>query len=448
MDKLSSRSINNVEAVNLLLIGLCSVLIPSILFSVWDGIIVFIILFLILRLFFKNYNRVLFTYSYGLLTLMATIFLIMLNAVNGKPFLAGGDDLFFYNAGKELFLANYDINTEIDGVPLWVANYPVYLYMISGYFGFLTFLGIDTLHFYHLTLFKVALGSIIPVLIFNIFEKSTKSLSRVELLLIVIFPATLLQTVSFLRDSVISLFFVAGVFALVQTEYRYLKVFWLISISVAIYFIRPVHSLFFVLFCTTYLLFLNKNYFWLKTFGFGSLLSLILVVVSWKFGDLFSEIDRVQGMYMELSADTSQSGSLGVKLYGANTPLLFPLKLLYYYLSPIPPPIVGGMNSLSWFLSLGAFLWYLVVFGFLKSVSRLINRRNPIWASTFVLFIVAGIVGISTSKDPRHLAFMYPIMLPFGLKELATIPKVQLYVFFLTIAVSGILGYVFFKFLL
>ena len=444
----SNQPVQKTEAVIFFLIGLASTIIPSVLFSVWDGLIVALILFCIGRLAFKKYDRLLFTFSYGLYLLNATFFLMILNWVNGNPFLAGGDDLFFYSAGKELFLAEYNIITEVDGIPLWVANYPFYLYLISFYYGFLSQLGLDSLHFYHLTLLKVAFGASIPVFIFNLARHYQKDITKVDLITIILFPALVLQTVSFLRDSIISFFFILGVLKAASNKRIISRLIWLLPLATIIYFIRPVHAFFLIIFLVIYIVFENRRFLWLKIFGVSALAVICLFFFNKEVTTFFEQYERVQGMYTELSLETNQEGSLGVKLYSSNAPMLIPIKLLYYFLSPIPPPIVSGLSGLSLYLSLGAIFWYFIIFGFLKSVMKQSSRENPFYVSLFVLFVLAGLVGISSSKDPRHLTFMYPIILPFGLKELNTMPKNQLYVICILSAIFGLLGYVLFKFVI
>jgi hypothetical protein len=443
-----SYPVNKSDALTLLILGVASTIFPTIFFSVWDGVFVAIFLFFAFRFFFKKYDRILFTFSFGLYLLNSTFFLFVLNLVNGSPFLSGGDDLFFYDAGKALFLSNYDINIDYEGFSLIAVNYPAYLYLISFFYGFFSFLGFDSLHFYHFTLFKVSLGAIIPVLIFKLRNFYYFNISKVDLIFIILFPTLILQTVSFLRDSLISLFFIFAVYKIVLNKKFIYKFLWMLPFSVILYFFRPLHGFLLIFFFVIYYFFSSKKFLWVKIFSFAFLFIFFVSYFISYFGDFLDQYQRLQGMYSELSIETNQEGSLGVVLYASSFPLIWPFKLLYFYLSPIPPPIFATFNILSIYLSLGSLFWYFIVFGFFKSVLRKVNTISPFYLSLFLLFLVAGIVGVNTSKDPRHLTFLYALIIPFGLGELKLISKEKFYFFIFGALIVGIISYTFLKLLI
>ena len=440
------NSIKKDEAITCLFIGLLSTLIPSFIFSVWDGLFVAIILFFFIRLFFKKYDRLLFTFSFGLFLLNSTIFLLILNFVNGSPYLTGGDDFLFYSAGKELYKTGFDINIEVDGVPLWASNYPAYLFLISFYYKFLSFFGLNSLHFYHLTLFKISIGAIIPVLVNKVCDLISFGLSKLTFIVIIMLPTLVYHTTTFLRESIISFFFVFGVFIILSNKPNVFKLLLILITTTILYFIRPIHSIFFIIFSALYFIFNRKN-----AFGIKFYILIIFFIIGYFIFDinnseLFIQYQNTQNSYFELTQLTSQEGSLGVKLYGSNNILMWPIKYLYYLMSPIPPPIVGTLNLLTIFISIGSILWYLIVLGFLKSGLRKTNRLNPFFLTLFILFLIAGAVGVNTTKDPRHLIFIFPLIIPFGLRELKTIPRYVLYLLLILILIIGILSYILMKF--
>jgi hypothetical protein len=442
-----NNPIKKEEALTCLLLGLLSTIIPTFLFSAFDGFIVALILFLFFRILFHKYDRLLFSFSYGLYLINSTFFLLILYIVNGSPFLTGGDDLLFYTAGKELYRARYDINIEVEGFPLWITNYPAYLFMISFYYELLSWIGLNSLHFYHLTLLKVSLGSVIPVIIYKIGNQISSGVSRFTLFVILMLPTLVLYTASFLRESVISFFFVFGVYIIISKKPSFYKLTIVTILIIIIYFIRPVHAVFLVLFFLIYFVSNRKSAFWFKFYIIFFLIISGLILYNFNGIGLFTQYQTVQNSYIELSKESSQEGSLGLKLYGSNFLLLWPLKFLYYFMYPIPPPIFGRLNLLTVFISLGSMIWYLIVLGFLKSIFRKVNRINPYFLSVYLLFIIAGAVGVSTSKDPRHLIFIYPLIIPIGIRELGIMPKMQLYLFFGVFGLIALFVYIILKFI-
>lgn len=443
-----SVPIKKEQAITCLLIGILSTLIPSVLFFTLDGIVVAIILYFTVILFLKNSKSeaILFTFSYGLLLVNSTFFLLLLNYVNGKPFLAGGDDLLFFTAGKELYINDFDINIEVDGLPLWVTNYPAYLFIISFYYKFLSFFGINSLSFYHFTLFKILLGSLIPILIYKIGHFVSIRFDKLALFVVLLMPTLVYHTTSFLRETVISFFFLSGVYIILSDKAIIIKSLLFILITVILYFIRPIHSFFFILFFLLYLIISRKTSSWIRL---NTAFIILIVIYYFKREDseLFLQYQRTQSSYQELSAITSQEGSLGVKLYGANDLFFWPIKYFYYLFSPIPPPIVATFNLLTVYMSLGALLWYLLVIGIIKSGLRVINRMDPYFLTLYILFFLAGVVGVNTTKDPRHLVFIYPLIIPISLGELIITKKSLLLVLVFSFFIVGILGYILFKFI-
>lgn len=448
MNKLEEKPFHKKETINILIVGLLSTIIPSILFGVLDGVIVALLLFFIFKIFLKKYDGVIFSLAFGLYLINSTFFLIITNYINGSPFLSGGDDLLFYLAGKQLYIADYDIRTELAGFPLWAANYPAYLYLISFYYGALSWIGFESLHFYHLTLLKVSLGSLIPVFIYRIGNRFSFGVSRMSLLVIILLPTFVIQTTSFLRESVISFLFIIGILIITSKKYGFYQVIFILILVSIIYFIRPIHAIFFIFFYITYMLLHKQNSFWVKACIITSIIVGFLIFSSLGYDDLFKQYDRIQSMYSELSLETNEEGSLGVLLYSSTSPFLLPIKLFYYYMSPIPPPIIGKVDLFTFYLSIGAVFWYLVIIGFLRTVFRKVNSGDSFFMSVYLLFIFVGIIGVSTSKDPRHLTFLYPLIIPFGLRELNLIPKIQLYLIFPVLGLLGLVGYILLKYIL
>ena len=442
-----NNPIKKEEALTTLFLGLFSTIIPTVLFSAFDGVILALILFLFFRILFHKYDRLLFSFSYGLYLINSTFFLLILYIVNGSPFLSGGDDLTFYTAGKELYASRFDINIEVEGIPLWIINYPAYLFMISFYYELLSWIGLNSLHFYHLTLLKVSLGSVIPVIIYKIGSQISSRVSRYTLFVIIMLPTLVLNTTSFLRESIISFFFVIGVYIILSKNKSLYKIIFVSILIIVIYFIRPVHAFFLVLFILINFILKSKRTYWIIFYIVIFLIISVLFLYDFYEIGIFNKYQIVQSSYLELSKETSQDASLGIKLYSSNNLLLWPLKFLYYIFSPIPPPIFGSLNLLTIFISIGNLIWYSIVFGFIKSIFRKVNRTNPYFLSVFLLFVIASAVGVSTSKDPRHLVFMYPLIIPISIRELGMMSKLQLYLFLGVFGLIALIVYIFLKFI-
>ncbi len=431
-----------VKGLNFLFLGIVATFIPALVFKVPDAPILALLLYAVLRAFLKRDTGAVFTLAFGIYLISSAFFLLATNYTFGRPFLGGGDDMYFFIAAKTLVKAKLDINTTVDGIPLWSSSYTGYLYLLGYYYKAISSLGFDSFHFYHLSILKVGIGSLIPVLVYAIFKRNSFIQLEGSLWILVLFPTLVIHVVSLLREAVISVLFLFVVYKVVNSRWQLTALLWVLLISFLVYSIRPVHSAFVGLFYFLWV-FLSrpKN----LTLKLGTLVVVFfLFTMNWIKGiSLFgSDLDRIQGMYLALAQETNQEGSIGLRLYTSNFLLIQPLKLLYYFMSPIPPPMVIRLNLLSTYISLGIVFWYLYVFGFFSGYVNFLRKGDRLYLTVFLLFIISGIVGVVSSKDPRHLVYIYPLIIPFGYSQLQFIPKrriQQIVISFLSLSVVGYL---------
>ncbi len=431
-----------VKGLNFLFLGIVATFIPALVFKVPDAPIVALLLYAVLRAFLKRETGAVFTLAFGVYLISSAFFLLATNYTFGRPFLGGGDDMYFYIAAKTLVKAKLDINTTVDGIPLWSSSYTGYLYLLGYYYKAISSLGFDSFHFYHLSILKVGIGSLIPVLVYAIFKRNSFIQLEGSLWILVLFPTLVIHVVSLLREAVISVLFLFVVYKVVNSRWQLTALLWVLLVSFLVYSIRPVHSAFVGLFYFIWV-FLSrpKN----LTLKLGTLVVVFfLFTMNWIKGiSLFgSDLDRIQGMYLALAQETNQEGSIGLRLYTSNFLLIQPLKLLYYFMSPIPPPMVIRLNLLSTYISLGIVFWYLYVFGFFSGYVNFLRKGDRLYLTVFLLFFISGIVGVVSSKDPRHLVYIYPLIIPFGYSQLQFIPKrriQQIVISFLSLSVVGYL---------
>jgi len=444
-DKILLSKRFKVQGFILLFLGILSTLIPSIVFDVSKAPLIAILLYALVRIFLKRNSAAVFNLAYGVYLISGAFFLLVTTYTFGFPFLGGGDDKFFYEAGRALAQADMNINTYVDGVPLWAANYPGYLYILAGFYKVLALMGFGQYHFFYLSLLKICIGSLIPVLVFKIFRTLPHVYSERSLWILVLFPTLVIHTVSLLRESVISVVFLLMVYQVVKDSKPIKGLFWMLVCTALVFVVRPVHASFLVIFFLTYTFLSYPKYLAIKLGGL--IIVFITLSMNWVQGLSFlgSDLDRVQDAYLTLAKESNQEGSIGIKLYTSNSLLLQPVKLVYFFLSPIPPPIVISINLLSIYISLGIIYWYLYVFGFFAGFSNFIKRGDRLYLTTLILFLVSGIVGVVSSKDSRHLIYIYPLIIPYGYAQVQFMRKRTIKQIVYGFLAFGVMGYIILK---
>jgi hypothetical protein len=434
-----------VKGLNFLFLGIVATFIPALVFKVPDAPLIALLLYTVSRAFLKRDTGAVFTLAFGVYLISSAFFLLATNYTFGRPFLGGGDDMYFFIAAKTLVKAKLDINTTVDGIPMWASNYTGYLYLLGYYFKAISSLGFDSFHFYHLSLLKVCIGSFIPVLVFKIFKENKLIQLESSIWILVLFPTLVIHVVSLLREAVISVVFLFVVYRVIRSRWHIVAVLWVLFGAFLVYNIRPVHAVFVGLFYLIWVFLSRPKNLTLKLGGL--VIVFFLLTMNWIKGvSLFgSDLDRIQGMYLALAQETNQEGSIGLRLYTSNFLLIQPLKLIYYFMSPIPPPMVIRLNLLSTYISLGIVFWYLYVFGFFSGYMNFLRKGDRLYLTVLLLFIISGIVGVVSSKDPRHLVYIYPLVIPFGYSHLQFIPKRRIQQIVITFLSLGVVGYLLLK---
>jgi hypothetical protein len=434
-------------AIWTLIVGIGCVVLSSLLLSAFDGIIVALMLFCFFFALLTGASRLIFTFTFGFYLIFLTFFIVSTHILYGGPFLNGGDDSFFYDASKQVFLSNYDLNIKVDVFPLWIVNYPAYLYIFAYFFGLLSYFGLDSMSFYHLSLLKVALGSLVPVILYKVIKDHRWLTGRGVLSTVILFPTLTFYTVSLLRESILVLLFILVVWISTRRDNLLFSFLLVLIISILAYFIRPVHGILLFVFFGIYTLFSYKASILVKICALAFFSLLIYSFNIFAFAEIFHELNEVQEKYIAHSNEVNDVGSIGLKLYNSEHIWLWPVKLIYYLLSPIPPPIFSDFNGLALFLTLGSILWYFFVFGLFSSLRRRSNWNKPLYSSAVFIIFVSCIIGVSSSKDPRHLVFLSPLIVLLGHVELLHISKARLVFGGVFITLFGLLFYVFLKFI-
>lgn len=379
-----------------------------------DSSIVFSFVFLAFIGFFLFSNgssRTLFLFHYVLYSLFAICFYEYYTSVNGASFIGGGDDEFFYKISKGFYLDNFERNRFYEGVFFPITTYQGYIYTLSGYLWILNVLGFDSTNVFHFILINVLVGSFSGMLVFRIARKIGYQLGG-YLFIITLFPVTVWYGVTLLRDSFILFFFLLLIDTLVSSEKLTLKqillsVLWIILTAT----IRPAHAIIF-----SFLLGV-KFFFSIQGIVSKVLLIMVAIIVIFTFlessvNDQLEEVSQVAENYDSEISENASGSSIGRLLYSSSNPVFIVIRPVVLFFSPIPPLIFSGLTFDNLFLSIGNLLWYFFGASFLVLLyvkGRTIIYSNIYLSLTSVILFTPIIISL-TSRDPRHIVFVYPIV--------------------------------------
>jgi hypothetical protein len=397
-------------------------------------------------LFFKNKTLTIYILSLSVSIIYFVIYTFITFYETNSLFLPGGDDEFFYTTSLQLFDNGFDSDTLLSGGRnLSSANYLGYLYLnniIINILDFIPFFEVDILSFRFI---KYLLTALIPVFIYKIFKNTVFRLNNKGILILILFPQVIFFNYSLIRSSYISLLFCILVYVILYFNNRTIKYLFVVMIIALTAFFRDVSALFLLLFLIFYNLKFEK-----KNILFS--LSIILLTIYSSFF-LFSQtalgvkLSNIQNAFIELSISTNSS-SLGLSVLLSKNPLMFPIKLVYIALSPIPPKFIYNINFINFINFIGNLSWYIISLG--CAVYYVKNRNkfsDKISIPLFLCFFSSTIIILNTTMNPRHIAFMYPFFVPIGIYGLNSLNVAKKTFMFITSGIVAIILFIFLKIL-
>jgi hypothetical protein len=401
-----------------LFMGFILAVIPTIMFDYLIGIVILFILISIAKLLLNRQSLILFFFSFGVNLIGSVILILSTFYLFGKPFLQGGDDELFFLASKDLFLNDFDFSISVEQVPLVAVNYPAYLLLFGAWFELLSHFLFSEPHFLALIYLKVFISSFCPVLLWKINNNLGLVKFNKVIVFIVLMPTLIYFNATLLRESIITFLFLVGIYKTTSENKFIFKLFFIFLISFVIYFIRPVNGFLMVSFFCIYE-YLKRN----DIVSFKSIIFLTVIVFSIQIfnsslKNILESINTIQESYMSLTNSDNSVSSIGRVLYNSESFILFPIKLLYYVLSPIPPPFFSNPSIITFILSIGAIYWYLIVFSITNKCFRSFRKLSVFEKSIILIFLLSAIIGVSTSKDSRHLIYIYPLIVSAGQEEI------------------------------
>lgn len=304
-------------------------------------------------------------------------------------------------------------------------GYRAYIFILSGYFWLINSIGFESTDIYHLILLNVFIGGLTANYIFKLAVKlRIRDLRWV--FLASLFPVTIFHHVTLLRDSWLFLFFLV-IADMLFSQKRLSTRQWLFAIVLVIISanFRLAHGAIFA-----FLLGLNVLYRMKKRSHQILLISAVLLVV---FGFLnsfiYEQIDRVSRVSEFYSSETVQnanSGSLGALFFESKNPALLLIRPFFVLYQPIPPMIFTGVNLQNFFLSIGNIAWYFILTAYFvgfRCVSQFDLKRKKIQIITFLMLLFSMLLVSFTSRDSRHLLFLYPMVNLVALLYIQKYPK-------------------------
>jgi len=404
--------------------------------------LIFISLFFLFfpTIFFKNKTLTIYFLSLSVSVIYFVIYTFITLYETNSLFLSGGDDEFFYISSLQLFENGFDTDSQLAGRRDVISvNYIGYLYLnyiIINILDFIPFFEVDILSF---RLVKYLLTALIPVLIYKIFQKTVFRLNNKGILILILFPQLIFFNYSLIRSSYISLLFCLLVYVILYFRNRIIKYLFVIVIIAITAVFRDVSALFLLSFLIFFILKLEK-----RNILFS--LSIILLTVYSSFF-LFSQtalgikLSNVQEAFFELSTSSNNS-SLGLSILLSKNPLMFPIKLVYIILSPIPPKFIYNINIINFINLFGNLSWYIISLGcavYYVKIKKIRDKfSDKISIPLFLCLFFSTIIVLNTTLNPRHIAFIYPFFVPigiYGLNSLNDANKKLLYVISVTAAI-------------
>jgi hypothetical protein len=407
----------------------------------------FIILFFFGAFFFRSPSFKFFLFSYLLGTIICCLIIYSNYISNGTPFLGGGDDELFYDYSvrySKFGLNDFDINYVI------TMPYKFYILINALFFDFLKLLGVRDFCYVHILLLNVFVGASSSVFVHKIINQIVTQNIKDELSYLVIsFPYFVFYNSNLLRECWIVFFFLVIIYQTISLNRPvFFRIILIIIAAILTFFIRPASAFFIITFPVCYVLFSKK----LKLSYILVMLVIIGIIYLQKDNIYNRDIKETQEMYQELSSQSSDKNSIGLKLVTSDNIFMRILSILYLVFSPIPPPIVKVQNINSVVLSVGSIFWYILLPTFFLSIRKfkLIPAYRKVIIPFVLSFVISAFVVSNTSADPRHLIPFYSIIILFGILFSYHHKKIYVSYIYLFIALVPLLGvtYLIMKFIL
>ena len=316
------------------------------------------------------------------------------------------DDLLFY----EVAIGKQNENVHLFNIRWWG-----YLLLLKGFY-----LGISewidsSSNFYHGILLSSFLSSFIPHFYRKHFygKLTRQSLNRLIIVLLFL-PQFVVYNSTYLRDSIIMLLFAMLVyFVNLKTISNLKKLSIIIFLLILGYSIRPGSSIFLISYLIVQLLMSRGNLYVIY-------LIVIILIISY-FNDVnFRSLDQLNHSYSALTDREASSNSIGNRLLNNESVLFFPLKFLYILFSPIPPPIITKFSLKTFVFSIGLLIqYYFLIIFLISGVKNFFSVKKNIEISKDLIFTSIIVVAILfSSRDPRHLNFLFPLVFMRGITYL------------------------------
>jgi hypothetical protein len=400
---------------------------------------------LLLRLIPADVHKWRLTLHYVIYSAFGLLYYLYYNVINGKPFIGGGDDELFWVFANELAHSNFDFSIQFSSdLFFWAIEFKAYIIIFAGYIKFLSLLGFDGQHMYNLVLMSTFIAALSAGLMFRIIKGWYPHLKSKYLFIISCFPILIFHNVTLLRESWLVMLFLLLVLV-IQGKGFFYKMLFIPAILITAFFFRPAHGGLFLIFIISYLFFSLKSKKQRTIILFISFIAFLGFV---KLGGLeYAEIiSETSEYYMELTEENSSANSLGNIFYSSDNPVFLAMRPIVLLFSPIPPPILARLRMDTLFFSLGSILWYYL--NGLNILAVLFFSKH--WRKTsfphvhiaMAITILASLILISlTSRDPRHLVYIHPFLLVYGINNYLTNRKLRrLFPLLAFIAMFGIIS--------
>jgi hypothetical protein len=379
---------------------------------------------------------------------------------NGTPYIGGGDDKLFND------LALYFTNNEIDiNDPFYLAiPYKLYLYVLSGWLKLVSIFvpyNVENNFQTVLLMLNSFWGGLVAVNLKKIIINAGVygKLNSIKYALTFYNPFILYYSSVLMRE-IFLVFLILGAIAMLLSESTIrVKVLTISLCFLGTFFVRPVSALI-ILLASGFTIFSQ-----IKSTKIKGLILIVLITVGLVV--VLPNINIILGRDMSAEAfenlaqhslEQASENSIGAKLVASNNPVLQLVLPFYILLSPLPPPILSDFSLRALLLSLGSVSWAICLLIYIPFCVSFYKNRKLVQLSnkkfykyvqlTFILVVLNTFIVGYTSHDPRHLLFAYPLIIPLatGYAKIEYLKRYRLFFYcFLTLTISMILFYLFFK---
>jgi hypothetical protein len=362
----------------------------------------------------------------------------------------GGDDTYFFETW--ILPGYYDFaDVMVDNNPYKMFTVPASLYL-----RFINFIGLGSVHSFHINIINVFLGAFIPVFVYKLATFfASQRVAQWAAAFVIFYPFFNYQVVKVMRDVHIYMLFTVTVYLISSRIHLYTKIIYIAIILFLVVNVRKEALLYFLVLFGTYAFIIHKGIVIRGVIILGIVIASLGVYyyMTTVVGLTLADINRFSQLYEELRQNTDSGNSIATILKNAG----FMGKLIsvpYIWLSPLPPPALFSLNIMTIMISLGCLFWYYLVPRGVLELHRVAghgNERQSALARSLIVTFLLGSLFISyTSGDPRHLLIFFPIsvIFCFGYFENKMIKR-ELDLNYLTILIglSAVTFYIYIKFL-